>query len=299
MFEHQNIYIGISPINWTNDDQPSLGQSNNFAQILSEAALTGYDGVEVGVTFPQDIDNILYNINLRQLKIAGEWLSIYLATKPYQQIEQLFCAHLARLKALHACCINVCEMSYNLFRSDESMFTSLAILSGEEWQKLCTGLDRLGRLAARSGIKLCYHHHMSSVVQTEEEIAYLLAHTNPRFVHLCLDTSDLFLAGIAPVPFIQKFGRRIAHVHLKDLYPEKIQLAKQQNYSFRDAIKHNCFTVPGEGSGCIDFPEIFTALDDIGYSGWLIVDPEQNPESSSPFEYALKARYYLSAILDL
>ena len=299
MFDHSKINIGISPINWTNDDQPALGHANNFEQILSEAALTGYDGVEIGVTFPQDTDKLLYHLNLRRLKIASQWLSIYLATMPFEYTEKLFVRELSRLKALHASCINVCEMSYNLFRSDKSMFTDRATLSNEEWKKLCSGLNALGKAAGKSGIKLCYHHHMSSVVQTEEEIAYLLAHTNPRWVHLCLDTSDLILADIAPVPFIRKFGRRIGHVHLKDLYPEKMLIAKRNDYSFRNAVKDNCFTVPGEGSGCIDFAEVFAALDDIGYSGWLIVDCEQNPQSSGPFEYALKARYYLSAMLDL
>ena len=53
MFEHNKIFIGISPINWTNDDMPFLGSTNNFEQILSEIALTGYSGTEIGITFPQ------------------------------------------------------------------------------------------------------------------------------------------------------------------------------------------------------------------------------------------------------
>ena len=136
-------------------------------------------------------------------------------------------------------------------------------------------------------------------MQTEEEISFLLNHTEERYVHLCLDTADLTLANIDPVQFILKYDKRIGNVHLKDIYSEKMIEAQKNNYSFRQAIRHNCFTVPGDGNGYVNFQKIFQALNDTAYSGWLIVEAEQNPEIANPFEYALKARYYLSAMLDL
>ena len=305
MFEHSNIQIGIAPINWTNDDMPSLGSKNNFEQILSETALTGYAGTEIGITFPdgiEDIKNVVklqYHLDLRNLKIASKWVGVYLATQDFEKVVKNFEEELKILKLLNADCINVCEMSYNLFRSNQSMFINKPKLSNQEWKSLCKGLNALGKLAYKYGIKLCYHHHMGTVVQTLEEITYLLVNTNSKYVHLCLDTGDLILADIEPASFIQKFGKRIAHIHLKDLYSEKMVIAQKENYSFRDAIRNNCFTVPGDGNGYINFVEIFMALDEINYSGWLIVEAEQDPDLANPFEYALKARYYLSAMLDL
>ena len=213
MFEHNKIFIGISPINWTNDDMPFLGSTNNFEQILSEIALTGYSGTEIGITFPQNIDKIHYHAALRNLKIAGKWFNAYLATMPYAQIEQQFKAEIMQLQAVNASYINVCEMSYNLFRGDNSMFGEKPALSEKQWQNLCTGLNKLGKLAHKHNIKLCYHHHIGTVVQTEEEISFLLNHTEERYVHLCLDTADLTLANIDPVQFILKYGKRIGNVH--------------------------------------------------------------------------------------
>lgn len=299
MFEHNKIFIGISPINWTNDDMPLLGSTNNFEQILSEIALTGYSGTEIGITFPKNIDTILYHTNLRNLKIAGKWFSAYLATKPYSEIEHHFKSEILQLKSANASYINVCEMSYNIFRDDVSMFAKKPMLSKKQWQQLCEGLNKLGKLAHKYNIKLCYHYHIGTVIQTEEEISFLLNHTNPKYVHLCLDTADLILANIEPIQFIQKYGKRIGSVHLKDIYSEKMIEAQKNNYSFRQAIKYNCFTVPGDGNGYVNFQKIFQTLDAINYSGWLIVEAEQNPEIANPFEYALKARYYLTAMLDL
>ena len=298
-FSKNNIFIGISPLNWTNDDMPNLGSTNTFEQILSEASLTRYSGVEIGVTFPQDINTLIYHTKLRNLKIASQWFGAYLSTEKIDIIQPNFLNQLIKLKTLNASCINICDLSYNLFRSNKSMFTNKPTLSDSEWSTLCTNLNILGKLAQKYNIKLCYHHHMGTVIQTYEEISYLLNHTNPKFVHLCLDTADLILADIDPISFIHKFSSRIAHVHLKDVYSEKMYQAKQENFSFREAIRQNCFTVPGDGNGYINFLEIFQALDEINYQGWLIVEAELNPELSNPFEYALKARYFLSAMLDL
>lgn len=298
-FSQNNISIGISPLNWTNDDMPNLGSTNTFEQILSEAALAGYIGTEIGITFPSDIDTLQYHTKLRKLKIASQWFGANIATDDYTSIEANFQQQLIKLRALNASCINVCEMSYNLFRSNHSMFINKPILNNAEWATLCMNLDKLGKLANKYDIKLCYHHHMGTVVQTYEEILYLMEHTNPKYVHLCLDTADLTLADIEPISFIHQFASRIAHIHLKDLFSEKIHQAKAENFSFREAIRQNTFTVPGDGNGYINFQDIFEALDNINYQGWLIVEAELNPELANPFEYALQSRYFLSAMLDL
>lgn len=298
-FTQNNISIGISPLNWTNDDMPNLGSTNTFEQILSEAALAGYIGTEIGVTFPTDINTLQYHIKLRKLKLASQWFGADIATGDYTSIKTSFQSLLIKLQALNVPCINVCEMSYNLFRSNHSMFINKPILNNIEWSTLCTNLDKLGKLANKYNIKLCYHHHMGTVVQTYEEILYLMEHTNPKYVHLCLDTADLILADIEPISFIYKFSSRIAHVHLKDLFSEKMYKAKLENFSFRELIRQNTFTVPGDGNGYINFQDIFDALNNINYQGWLIVETESNPEINNSFEYALKARYFMSAMLDL
>ena len=43
------------------------------------------------------------------------------------------------------------------------------IATDEEWDKLCDGLNKLGKIAADRGFKLCFHHHMATVVQTSRK----------------------------------------------------------------------------------------------------------------------------------
>ena len=50
----QSIHLGIAPIGWTNDDLPELGGEIHFEQCLSEMALAGFEGTEVGNKYPKD-----------------------------------------------------------------------------------------------------------------------------------------------------------------------------------------------------------------------------------------------------
>ena len=48
MFDPKNVSLGIAPIGWCNDDMPELGGENTFQQIVSEMALAGFTGCEIG-----------------------------------------------------------------------------------------------------------------------------------------------------------------------------------------------------------------------------------------------------------
>lgn len=50
----KNVKLGIAPIGWTNDDMPKLGGNLTYEQMLSEAALAGFSGTEIGGKFPTD-----------------------------------------------------------------------------------------------------------------------------------------------------------------------------------------------------------------------------------------------------
>lgn len=58
-----NIKLGICPIGWTNDDMPDLGKENTFQQCVSEMALAGFTGCEMGGKFPKDV-NVLKKLLL-------------------------------------------------------------------------------------------------------------------------------------------------------------------------------------------------------------------------------------------
>ena len=287
-----NIKLGIAPIGWTNDDMPHLGRELTFEQMISEAALSGFQGTEVGGKFPTDPQALNRALDLRGLKIASQWFSSFLCSMSYEENEKAFVLQLNFWETVGAQRINVCELTRCLFAEECSMFGDYKpVATEEEWEKLTDGLNRLGKIAADRGFKLCFHHHMATVVQTFDETKRLLDHTDPRYVYLCFDTGHFTFAKEDAVQAARTFGPRIGHVHLKDIRSNKMKTAYREGFWFRKAVLEGCFTVPGDG--CVDYPGVFQALREAHYEGWFIVEAEQDPAEANPFEYACKAREYI------
>ena len=231
-------------------------------------------------------------LDLRGIKIASQWFSSFLCSTPYEENEKAFIEQLDFLEAVGASRINVCELTRCLFAEECSMFgDNKPIATDEEWDKLCDGLNKLGKIAADRGFKLCFHHHMATVVQTFEETKRLMDNTDPRYVYLCFDTGHFTFSGEDAVKAAKEFGPRIGHVHLKDIRPDMMEKAYAEGFKFRKAVLEGCFTIPGDG--CVDYPGVFKALHDAHYEGWFIVEAEQDPAKANPLEYAKMAREYI------
>ena len=288
----QNCKLGIAPIGWTNDDMPQLGGELTFEQMVSEAALAGFTGTEVGGKFPTDPAVLNKALKLRGMEIASQWCSTFLCSEPYEKTEAEFIKTLDFLEQVGASRINVCELTRCLFAESCSMFgDNKPVATDEEWDRLCDGLNKLGKIAADRGFQMCFHHHMATVVQTIEETRRLLENTDPRYVYLCYDTGHFTFSGEDAVAAAKEFAPRIGHVHLKDIRKDKMEQAYREGFAFRQSVLEGCFTVPGDGF--VDYPGVFAALEAAGYEGWLLVEAEQDPAKANPLEYALKARDYI------
>lgn len=288
----QNCKLGIAPIGWTNDDMPQLGGELTFEQMVSEAALAGFTGTEVGGKFPTDPAVLNKALKLRGMEIASQWCSTFLCSEPYEKTEAEFIKTLDFLEQVGASRINVCELTRCLFAESCSMFgDNKPVATDEEWKRLCDGLNRLGKIAADRGFRMCFHHHMATVVQTIEETRRLLENTDPRYVYLCYDTGHFTFSGEDAVAAAKEFAPRIGHVHLKDIRKDKMEQAYREGFAFRQSVLEGCFTVPGDGF--VDYPGVFAALEAAGYEGWLLVEAEQDPAKANPLEYAIKAREYI------
>lgn len=294
MFHKETVFLGIAPIGWTNDDLPELGAENTFEQCVSEMALAGFSGTEIGNKYPADPVELKHALDIRGMRIASRWFSSFLITKSLEENEQAFISELEFLAAVGADRINVSEQSYSIQgMQDTPIFENKYVMDEREWGLLTSGLNHLGKIAVDRGFKLCFHHHMGTVVQTEAETDRLMEQTDPRYVFLCYDTGHFTFTGVDPVKMLKRYADRVGHVHLKDMRLPVVEQAKKERWSFLKAVKNGAFTVPGDGN--VDFAPVFDVLDKAGYQGWLLVEAEQDPAKAPPFEYALKARKYIGA----
>lgn len=294
MFHKEKVKLGIAPIAWTNDDLPDLGGENTFEQCVSEMALAGFTGSEVGNKYPKDPDILKKALELRGIEICNQWFSSFLLTKPFEEVEKEFRAQLAFLKAMGAGIIGVSEQSHSVQgQQDTPIFGHKYCMDDAEWDVFCKGLNRLGKIAADEyGICLTYHHHMGTVVQDEDEVERMMEETDAKYVSLLFDTGHFKYCGADPLKMVQKYAGRIKHVHLKDIRPEVVEKVKKEDLSFLEGVRQGTFTIPGDG--CIDFEPIFRVMEENGYEGYMVVEAEQDPARANPLEYAIRARKYIS-----
>lgn len=290
--DKNKIKLGIAPIAWTNDDMPDLGSENTFEQCVSEMALAGFEGCEVGNKYPKDTAVLKKALDMRGLQIVNQWFSSFVLTQPMEKVEKDFIAQCEFLKAMGAKRIGASEQSFSIQgQMNTPVFDAKYVMNDGEWDKFAKGMNRLGDIANSMGIKLVYHHHMGTVVQTAEEIDRMMDMTDPDKFALLYDTGHLAYCGQDYLAVLKKYAKRIAHVHLKDIRPEVVEKVKKEKLSFLQGVRAGAFTVPGDG--CIDFAPVFDELDKSGYEGWMIVEAEQDPAKANPLEYALKARDYI------
>lgn len=292
MFDKNKVKLGIAPIAWTNDDMPDLGKENTFEQCISEMALAGYTGSEIGNKYPRDTEILKKALELRGMTICNAWFSTFLLTKTYVENERELVKFADFLYSVGAKVVGVSEQSYSIQGTDFPVFEGRHIMDDEEWSCLCDGLNRLGEAVKKRGISLTFHHHMGTVIQSAADVDRLMEGTDPAYVSLLFDTGHFAYCSESPLNVLKKYGGRIKHVHLKDIRPAVVQKVKNDKLSFLRGVRLGAFTVPGDGGG-VDFLPIFKELEAIGYEGYLLVEAEQDPAMANPLEYAMKARQYI------
>jgi inosose dehydratase len=294
MLDPNKMNLGIAPIGWTNDDLPELGGENTFEQCVSEMALAGFTGTELGNKYPKDPAVLKKALDLRGMQVCNCWFSTFFTTKPEEETIEAFQKQLDFLHKMGAKVIGCSEQGRGIqgqalpiFGKDKPVFTD------GEWQKLCSGMNKLGKLAKEKGMKCSLHHHMGTGIQTPAEIDRFMQGVDED-VYLLFDSGHIYFSEgtqEAVDALIKKYIGRIAHVHLKDVRSSKRIEALEKNMSFLDAVKNGTFTVPGDGD--VSFDAIFATLEQSGYEGWMLVEAEQDPAKANPLEYAIKARSFI------
>ncbi len=290
--------LAIAPINWSNDDDPRLGAEITFDQCIEEMQQAGFSGTELGTKFPKEAARLKQALSAKQLSLSSAWFSSFFtspSSSDYDNTIENFVTHMSFLRAVGADVVNVCECHDAITQGDEPLFgQTKPNLTQLQWHRLAQGLNTIGDIAHRFNIKLSYHFHLGTAVETRAEIDRLMDLTNPTYVGLLLDTGHAYAADAKPLELIARYGERINQVHLKDIRMPVLNLMRQGHHSFMDGVKQGLFTVPGDGQ--LNFSEIFSRLEDFDYHGWLVVEAEQDPQKAPPLQYAKMAKHHIDTI---
>ncbi|PQQ32837.1 myo-inosose-2 dehydratase [Photorhabdus luminescens] len=277
------VQLGINPLTWTNDDLPTLGADTPLETCLTEGRQAGFTGFELGNKFPRQANVLGPILAAHDLMLVSGWYSGELLTRSVTEEIKAVQPHLTLLRELGANVMVFAEVT-NCIHGDQNKPVHLRPqFPANRWQEYGEKLTEFARYTQKQGVQIAYHHHMGTIIETEEDINHLMENTGDE-VGLLLDTGHLTFAGAAPLAVTERWAKRINHVHCKDIRPDVLNDIKNRKTSFLDAVLSGVFTVPGDG--CVDYPAIFQVLKKQNYGGWLVVEAEQDPAIAHPFTYA-------------
>jgi len=289
------VKLGISAINWVNEDMHELGDHYTFEDLMRDFTLLGFTGTEMCRKFPQTASEVKRALEARGIALASWWRGVRLADPAYRQEElEVYRRHVDFLRTAGSRHVVTCEV-LGAPHADPAAKTR-KLLTADEWEHLAEGLHQVGEICRAADMKLVYHYHAGTVIEGPDEVERLMGATDPSLVHLLLDTGHAVYGGGDPVAYAKKYADRIAYVHLKDVRPQVLARANEEGWGFLQRVRQGVFTVPGDG--CIDFAGVFEALDDNGYEGWMILEAEQDPGIADPVRYAAQGKAYLLELLD-
>ena len=287
------IRLGINPLTWSNDDLPSLGADIPLETCLAEARAAGFAGVELGNKFPRQAAVLGRILQRHQLSLVSGWYSLRLLERDADVEFEAMREHFALLQNLGCEVMIACEVSGCVHGDLDARLSGRPQLVPHRWPEFGDRLTRLAERMQGEGLRLAYHHHMGTVVQTAADVDCLLQCTGAA-VGLLLDTGHLRFAGDDPAQVAAAHSARIVHVHCKDLRPDVLAIVLNRDSSFLDAVLEGVFTVPGDG--CIDYAEVLAPLAQVGYRGWLVVEAEQDPVVAHPATYARMGHAHLEQV---
>jgi inosose dehydratase len=277
------VRIGINPITWTNDDVPELGGDIPLETCLEETAAAGYAGTELGGKFPRTASELAPILLGFGLQLVSGWYDGGVRDRSGEEEFERIRPHLTLLRDLGCNVVVYADTSRGRHDGIFQPISKRPILSDDEWPAYGRKLTLLAERMTDFGVAMAFHHHMGTIVETDREIDRLMASTGEA-VGLLFDTGHCLFSGGDPLALLRRHMARVNHVHCKDVRLPVLTTARATDMSFMDAVLAGIFTVPGDG--CVDFPAILAELRAADYSGWVVVEAEQDPKTATPLVYA-------------
>ena len=276
-----SVRLGANPIIWSNDDMRELGADTPLETCLAQARQVGFEGMELGHKFPREPRELAQILGRFGLACVSGWYSAELLTRDAHAELARLRPHLDLLKAVGSTVLVFADVSGAVHSDQRRPLSERPRLGAGDWRDFGRRITQVAAATAAEGVRLAYHHHMGTVVQSEADIDTLMDVCGAE-VGLLLDTGHATFAGADPVSLARRYASRIWHVHAKDVRAAVCARARSENWSFLRAVVAGVFTVPGDGS--VAFERVFHELRN--YSGWVILEAEQDPRTADPLSYA-------------
>ncbi len=245
---------------------------------LDEIARVGYVYTELGPPgfMPQDPAQLKEEIAQRGLTVCGGtvFAGLHKGADALAQAKVDFGREAALLSAVGAEYLVHLPEQYTDQHTGE--VSEARDLDPELWKNLVTGTDELARfLSEEHGVKLVFHPHADTHVDTQDRIEQFLADTDPELVNLCLDTGHVSYCDGDNLAIIEKHPQRVTYVHLKSVDPVVRARVLAEGISLAEAVKLGVMCEPPYGEP--DMPPLLAALGGLGREIYTVIEQDLFP----------------------
>jgi len=292
-----NIKVGNAPVSWGVMEVAGWGKQISYSQVLDEIAATGYAGTELGPYgyLPTSPPELAKELSSRGLQLVASFVPIPLAHAERHEAGYREAMKVAQLLAQSGASLIVLadEMSKERIAVSGRVEEARDGMSDTQWFGAAQILNRISEACGELGLSAVFHHHAGTFVETPEEIARLFASTDPDLLGLCLDTGHYTFGGGDAVEAVRSYGKRIRHLHLKDVQLSVLEEVRRTGVGFLEAVRRGVFCELG--AGVVDLRQVIGGLAHGGYTDWAIVEQDVDTRSgdANPFQSALRSREYL------
>lgn len=291
------IRIGANPIGWSNDDLQEIGGETPLETCLAEAREVGFEGMELGHKFPRQPQALKAALAPFGMACISGWYSAELLKRDADEEMRHLRPHLDLLKAMGSTVLVFAETSNAIHGDRSKPLSQRPVMKAGDWAEFGRRITQVAERTLAEGVRLVYHHHIGTIVESGADIDAFMAATGEA-AHLLLDTGHATWGGADPAALARRYRARISHFHAKDVRRALMEQARREDWSFLDAVlgqgsELGVYTVPGDGM--VDYPSVFRELPN--YSGWVVVEAEQDPQKAHPLTYAKKGIAHLKQSL--
>jgi inosose dehydratase len=266
-----------APDSWGVLDYPGPSWEQSYEKMLDEMEQAGYTGSELGPYgfFPTDPQILRPQLERRNLKLLASFVPVKMtdpgASKSVMERIRKVGGLLAALKAPFLVIADDQSNERNAF-SGRVYDKDCPTLTAGQWKHIGNIVADAEKVANEFGLDLVFHPHVATYIETPEECERFYDATSHTNVGLCLDTGHCVYGHGDSVKEAEKYKDKLRFVHIKDCDVKVLEQARQNKWTFEEAIEHKVFTVIGEGN--INFPAFFRTLVKNGYSGWSVVEQD-------------------------
>ncbi len=271
------IQVASAPVSWGIMESVEYPPDYPYSRVLDEIKQAGYAGTELGPYgfLTDDAAKLRRELARRNLTLCSAFVAMPLGNSASPQSGLEHVERSARLISQVGCRL--------LILSDEIAPDRCAVAGRPDeanrlswtatvWKTAEMGIRGVVTRCKRFGLRVAFHHHVGTHVETPQEVDRLFSLFSPNDLGLCLDTGHFMYGGGDPKSLLERYADRVRCVHLKDIDAARLAEARRQKLDFYAAVRHGVFAPLGQGT--IDFSGLLTLLRDHRFDGWVVVEQD-------------------------